>query len=256
MTSDGTDTGAKRSVTQGDWIACMVEFVSFVASDSVTLASISLSPGRDTSAYTVMEASAIWNKASFATLQLRFVLKYDDGTYANISPDLLPIATFASTSYADSSTPDEYALRFQTPMDCELSAVMLRATLSQVCDVVLYDSGGSVVFTVSHDPDFTVGAGSHVIVVPPTTLTANTTYRLALKPTSGSTVTLYGATVNSNAHLGAFPGGIEHYQSTRVNGGAWTDSTTTRPWIYLFLSGIELGSVGGGGGGGAFTFIG
>jgi hypothetical protein len=247
MTDDGTDTGVKRSVTKGDWLGCLVGFVSFVGGNSVTTAGIATTVGRDNNSYFVND-NVGWNKNSFATLQWQMGLKYDDGTYANISPELLPIVLLISNAFASNSTPDEYALRFQVPVECELSAVMLRMTANNFFDLVLYDAGDNVVFTVTHDPDFSIGGGNLVIVVPDTILTANSTYRLAVKPTTTSSITLYSTTVNVNANFGAFPGGIEFYRSTRTDGGAWTDSNITRPWMNLFFNGIDGGSSGGGGG--------
>lgn len=247
MTHDGTDGGNKRSVTEGDVLACVFEFVSFVASDSITIASITTSTGRDNFAYTVNYTGAAWNKGSFATLQLRIALKYDDGTYVFLSPEILPIVGFASTTFASNSTPDEYALRFQVPFDCEVSGVEIRMSPGAAFDLVLYDSGGSTLFTQTIDNDQSItGAGSYAFAFPTTSLTANSTYRLAVRPSTVVGVTFYNFTVSSNAYLQSVPGGIEFYQSTRTNAGAWTDSDITRPWMFLRLTSIDIGSSGGG----------
>ena len=39
-----------------------------------------------------------------------------------------------------------------------------------------------------------------------------------------------------NAILGAWPGGVECYQTHRANAGAWTDTTTRRPNVNLIWS--------------------
>jgi hypothetical protein len=49
-------------------------------------------------------------------------------------------------------------------------------------------------------------------------------------------------------HLQAHIGGTEWYLSSRVNGGAWTDTTTRRPMLWPYISAIDDGAGGGGGG--------
>jgi hypothetical protein len=85
------------------------------------------------------------------------------------------------------------------------------------------------------------------------TIEANTTYRLALKPTTGTNIAVDNLTVSSNTYFQAVPPGIEWYQSTRTDAGAWTDFSNIRPLGGLLINGIEFTA---GGSGGSFAFVG
>ena len=73
-------------------------------------------------------------------------------------------------------------------------------------------------------------------------MSADTTYRLAVKPTTATNVSLYSFSVNAAAIMAAFVGGTQWYQSTRTDAGAWTDSTTNCPFIGLHLSQLDDGA--------------
>ncbi len=258
ITSDGTDIGSKRSVTAGDLLACVIEFESFVASDSIAFSLKNMQVVANMigsiSAYTANFTSS-WSDTENT---MCLVLKYDSDGYVNVQPDVLPITAINTRStFASNSTPDERALRFQLPFAAELDGVQIRGDFNGTTDIVLYDSTSSVLATVSVpiNAQHSGNGGAIIVPFPRTSLSASTTYRLAVKPTSTTNITIYDFDVSTNAHLGAVPGGIQMYNSTRTDAGSWSDTTTQRPFINLRLSGVDI-SAGGGGGGGSFTFIG
>lgn len=250
MTSDGTDVGAKRSVTKGDWIWCVVEFVSFVASDSVTIGALNSAAGDNPLIRTLGNAST----GTYANDSDNGIvaLKYDDGTYGGAQWPSVPTTGFAAYgAYDTADSPDERALRFQVPVPCRLTGAWARLDMDGPMDLVLYDAASSVLTSISLDPDYRVSANgfnSGRIMFPSSIdLAANTTYRLALKPTDGAaTVILYYFTVSANELLQAVPGGVEWYSSSRTDAGAWTDVTTERPLIGLYFDAFDNGVVAGG----------
>lgn len=249
ITSDGTDGGTKRTVTAGQMLAVVIEFESFVASDSVTISGLDnpTDPGGISGYeyYTDHFDAGAWSVAlNIGVIALKYVT---DG-YKNIAHDWAPILAVTATAYNTGSSSDEYALRFQVPMDMTIDGGWVRADIDGDADLVLYDSDGTTVlasgsFDASARPQ--TGAHNHHVNFSPVNLLANTTYRLALKPTTGTSVTLYGFTANSNALMAAAPGGgTSWYRSNRADAGSWTDETAERPWmgihIYSIPSTIEI----------------
>lgn len=242
MTSDGTDTGTKRTVAAGELLACVIDFVSFVASDSFQVQylgySIALS---GLNSYVDDGSSGAYVKDSSSKGML--ALRYNDGTYAEFSYGAWPIMTSTSTAFNSGSTPDERAIRCQVPFSMRALGVWIMVDVDNPCDIVVYDAGGGVVDTISLDPDIraTTTGGPYFCYFPngPVTLTANSTYRISVKPTTGSNVTVFVYTVNSNGLLAAWPPGIEWYLSTRTDAGAWSDTTTSRILGGFIIDGVD-----------------
>lgn len=179
---------------------------------------------------------------------------YDDGTLEYI-PGLVPATAVNSHAINTGTTPDEIALRFQVPVACKMGAVAFRMApggSTRTYDVILYDNGGTALSTTSFDTDQLSSTSANAVPVlfieSEQTLTANTTYRLALKPTTASNQTFYSFDVNANAILAACDGGIECYWSQRTDGGAWSDTTTRRPLITPILTSFDDGAGTGSGG--------
>jgi hypothetical protein len=81
-------------------------------------------------------------------------------------------------------------------------------------------------------------------------LTANTTYRIAFKPTTTTNVTLYYFDVSDANHLQCHVGGTAWAMTSRLDSGAWAAPTTTRrPFLWPFVSSIGDDAGAGGGGG-------
>jgi hypothetical protein len=88
-------------------------------------------------------------------------------------------------------------------------------------------------------------------------LTANTTYRLALTPDTANNVVLYYFDVDAANHMQALDGGTSFAITSRVDAGAWAAPTATRrPWMGIRISAVSDGVGGGGGGGGVRGIIG
>lgn len=241
LTNDGSSGGTKRTVTAGQRLGCVVDFVSFVASDSFQVAPLTLSTRLD-NWYSADGSSGAYAQSN-ATANI--ALKYDDGTYAVLPFNWMPATAVTTRTFNTGSTPDERALRFQVPVDCRCNGAWVLMDLDNPADFILYDASSNVLASYSFVvPERINSAGRlYFVFFDPTDLTRNTTYRLAVKPTTGSSVSVYDFDVPSNAYLGAVEGGIQWYTSTRSDGGAWSDTTTNRPWMGLALSGfIDSGS--------------
>lgn len=257
MTNDGTDLGTKRTVTKDEMIACVIGFENPVSGDSVSIAlqsTISNWSGMLQSYMATGNTTPTWTKTATDPI---IALFYDDGTIAELTDTTLwPISTVTQSVFGSSSTPDEYAMRFQIPFSMRASGLWVRADFDNAADVILYDNSNTSLgsFSVNSalqrasSPGITTRRFSSDV-----TLSANTTYRIAVKPTSTSTITISNATVPSNAYLGTVFG-TEWYMSTRTDAGSWTDDDNAFFPAGLLVNGIDITASSGGGG--SFTFIG
>lgn len=171
-------------------------------------------------------------------------LEYSDGSFAAIA-QVWPINAINTHTYNNGSTPDEYALKFQLPVGARLAGVWLWADTDGDFDLVLYDNSSTALLTKSFDKDNRqgTGIGFHFLRFGGSqAISANTTYQLAIKPTTATSLTIYSFDVNSAALLDQLSGGQNFNHSTRTDAGAWTDTATRRLFIGLMLDGIDVGS--------------
>lgn len=188
--------------------------------------------------------TTVWAKTTSGPVM---TVEYNDGSYEPI-PGTLPASGVPGVTFNNTSTPDERALFFQLPVSVQVTGVWLNmaATNGGNFDVVLYDSDGiTPLATIVWDEDTLQGASDGDVrrfFSNQVTLLANTNYRMSLKPSTATNISLTHITVADVASMDALPGGSEMHLSTRTDAGAWTETTTTRPAISLLISGVESGS--------------
>ena len=249
ITSDGSDTGTKRSVTAGDLLSVVFEFQTFTAADSVVIQTINVSGITSPSGQSYSDLfTASWAKTD-ANGPV-FALKYNDGSYEFIA-NVIPCSTLNNVTFNNASTPDEQGLIFSLPFPVTVTGVWLRVNASADFDIVLYDSDGSTALaTVSVDSDvWAVAASTNAFLrFSPQDLTKDTNYRVVVKP-GASNVVVHNFEVASAAIMDAVEGGQNWHYTQRTDAGAWTETTTKRPWMGLLVSAFDDGvSVGGAGG--------
>lgn len=247
MGSTGTGTGTKRSVTRGDWLACVIRFENFVAGDSVTMSIIEVGSTQ------VVTPSQQWKYTTFSTNAgvaytkntasgVCIALKYSDGTYAQIGLPDGPLLATTLRTFNSGSTPDERGLLFQIPFPARLSGAWIRMDIDNPVSVVLYDAADNVLATAS----YIVGqrpldSGLNGLVVFPNTvnLAPNVDYRLTALPTTASSIAIYDFDVANSALLAALDGGSTWMSTNRTNAGAWTNVNTNRPFMGIVLDGFD-----------------
>ena len=155
-----------------------------------------------------------------------------------------PLTAQGTITYNSGSSPNEYALRFVVPSGAMTSYTIAGARLifspnpaSSTCTISLYD-GTTALHSYTFDTDVasTSAAVPRVIDVlftdsSLTTLSPGNTYRIGITTASGTNTNLLNLSVLLNADLDAVFCGKEWYQSSRTGAGAWTDLTTSRPYI-------------------------
>lgn len=248
LTSDGTDSGTKRTWSIGDKLAVVWEFSSFAVSDSLQIArrGVASSPGQSFP-YKMTNLTGAWSTGSSDGYY--FSLKHSDGYVPLDYNGLVPVVTStASVTFNSGSTPDERGMIFQVPRSMVLTGVWMECDIDFAADLVLYDTDGTTALVTVHlsaSERGNTSVDSGQVFFTPTTLTANVNYRAALKPTTTSSVNLRQITIPSSGYLGCFTLGTTAMLTTRTDAGAWTETNTIVPRMGLIFSGIDVGSSGG-----------
>ena len=168
-------------------------------------------------------------------------LKYDDGTYeVPILASGVADLTGVLAAYNSSSSPNEKGMKFQVPVPFVCDGAWFRASpqIGQpYIDAILYDSGGSVVRSVSFGSQGIIAQGQEDgfwAQWEPYTMTPNSDYTLSLKPTSTTNINWEYRRFASAAIKNAMLGSTWYYR-TRTGSGSWTDYD-----VYWAESGIRI----------------
>lgn len=248
ISSDGTDTGTKRTVTRGDILGIVIEFNSFVAG-SLNIKSI-LSPGAGMNTngrhYLSQYTSGAWAIRSSESITV--ALQYSDGSYSFMG-STLPITAVTQITFASNTDPDEIALKFTIPFDCSLCGIWaVGVDLDGDIDIVIYNSTSTALISRSIDKDIRSSpseTGYEFYFSSSLHLTKNSTYYASFKPTSTTSGQITVIDVNNASILDQMAGGQTWHYSQRVDAGAWTATTTRRPLYGLILDGIYESAGGG-----------
>jgi len=174
-------------------------------------------------------------------------LEYDDGSYA-VHPGVVPIKTRTTRSFGSSSTPDERGLIFQFPFPVRVAGAWAYLDADEAVDIVLYDSDGTTALqTISLDKDVRAANLVATQIYPFDTtseLSANTNYRLVIKPTTTTFIRVMDFTIDTAAIMDSFEGGQNFHHTERTNAGSWTETTTLRPMMGLLLDAFDDGAGG------------
>jgi len=244
----GVSTAA--AVTQGDKVAVMVKADS-TSVPNISLAVIIGKGGGDEVGFPYLYHTDGGNKQNHAPMMC---LEYDDATIEPI------VGTWAVHDVGKSSwtgTSEWRGLRIELEHTARVAGVWWMGYGSAAGGAVLelFDSDGAafstpMTYTVDFDDSKSQSASKlhfHMFSSKET-LSANTTYRAALKPTSG-TVNLEFVeqiTLQEAKWDGVQGGGQEVYWTGSIVGtptapGDWTDVTTKRPVMGLIIDGLEDG---------------
>lgn len=242
ITDDGTDSGVKRTVTRGDLLACVIHCTVYTSGGNNIIALSNNNAWHTVFPYYVFEAGIGWQKDD--TDIPNFALKYNDGTYAFI-PYVSPIIFNTNTHTINTATsPDEVAMKFVPDVTMTISGFKVLVDADNAFDVILYDSSNSVLTSFSHVAGQRGATNNRIMAIPfpaDVTVTAGQTYRLAFKPTTGSSISLYSENVPTSSHMSVMPGGSAYIYSSRSDAGSWTDLNDRRLIASLWVTAISTG---------------
>lgn len=245
ITSDGTDTGSKRTVAYNERIAVVIEFDGGgrLGSDSFVVS------GLAGSATSNIVSNCLKTGGSWAVIAgVAVVLfEFSDGTFGTLQ-NARPVSAINTHTYKqDTGTADEYALEFQVPWPCKVDggwAFLTVAAATADYDIILYDGTTPMASgSVSIDGGEHSSANNRYAIfgfAAEVTLAANTTYRLAFKPTqTTSNISVISIDVAAAGHFQAHPGGTAFQYTTRLDSGSWASPTTTR----RLMAGVRISAL-------------
>jgi hypothetical protein len=247
------DFGASRAVTRGNILAACVDTPNFTAADNFALG------GRVQSTSSGFPYGVSATTTKQATTLPIFAVRYDDGTYAYLAPEMWAVQQVSSRAYQNDTTPDEFGLRFQVPFPTTLKAVAIHARMNanNTADLVVYDDADMVLDTQTIDSDIgQSSAGLRYLVY---TLTADVPieedreYRVVLKAGSATINTeIWYSVFASEALMQTSDAGHLFVATQRTNDGAWTDYDNSgdgflKPSISLLFTAFDDGAGGGSG---------
>lgn len=220
-------------VTEGDLIAVVVKNVSGnwrVRYGTLAAAGFP---------YLAANLSGVWSKLNGPP---RLALGYG-GTYYQLSGTYSEISSVAFNS---GSTPDEIGNLFTLPVGLRVRGMWAGVDFDGMTDIVLYQ-GSTVVASYSVDPDVRFGVSSQISIFRlngSVVLAADTPYRLVIKPTTTTNVTLLHQDLASAALRAASILGSDWQYTSRADGGAWTETATRVALLHLLVDGIDVPSGG------------
>lgn len=246
ITSDGTDTGTKRSVTAGDLMAIVFEFQTFTAADSVVVASVNAQASQISVQLPYQSLNTgTWAKtAAFPAI----VLKYNDAT-VEVPTGCIPASALNVNTFNSSSTPSQRGLKFAIPFTASLTHVMAHIDLDGDVEFVLYNAAGTTLATAALDKDIRTVVSGHMHrfrFASAYTLVAGTTYYLLAKPTTVTNLSIYDFDAASAGNIANYISATWHY-TTCSTPGTYSDTTTKVPFIYPGFCGFDDGASSGGG---------
>lgn len=241
---------ASRSVTFGELVAVVLEYDGFgrLGADAVNVHNLS----RASAQHVNLGSGIVLLTASWATVNAvpNILLEFTDGSFGTLR-SAWPQSNVTSANVNTGTTPDERALEFTVPVPCRVDGawIIMHAGANADFEIVLYEDTTPVA-TVAVDYN-TVSEASNPrvleVLFPEVTLAVETTYRLALKPTTANSTGFYYFELDDAAHREAHAGGAAWAYNSRTDGGAWgTADGTQRPWMGLRISALEVGGTAGG----------
>lgn len=176
------------------------------------------------------------------------IIEYNDVTYPYL-PGAFPVKTLTNIAISTTTTPDEIGNKFVAPGPLRVIGCGIYGNVSQAFELHLYDSGNTSIasVTTAADPQVrsAVGAGMHEYYFnTDVTLTAGATYRIVLKPTSTTSLTVQVLDLDQAGYMSAMPGGTNWQYTSRVDAGAFSETSTRRLPIWLLVDGISDGAGG------------
>jgi len=243
---------AARAVSHGENLAVVIEYdgAGRLGTDTVGIKTVNYLAGGRTNYHSfVLGYVAAWAAVSNVGFS-NLVLEFDDGTFGSLGPSE-PVKTTTTVAYnTGTAGADEYGKRINFPFPFKIAGAYASGkTSANTTDVALkLYAGTTEVASVTIDGntlDTTVNNPMVAYFATPYQCLANTDYYITMSPTSVNSVTLYYYTVDSNALLAVAPGGINGHMVKRLDGGAWTNDTTSVPYMGVIISAVDDGNGGG-----------
>lgn len=231
ITSDGTDTGLKRTIAREEQFCVVFDLQSFAGSDSIRIDGYTNTQGGGGMG---ISGNSLFNGATWAQQpgNAFLIFEFSDGTYGTFSTG--QIGTSSSVNLNSGGSPVEAGMRFIAPFTGKLDGfyAWFNPGGGNV-DCSIYEGTGAADTlpsqTVSFDANAVAESQLRLTYVRfnPTTVFKGQGYRIAIRATTGTSIGVYAMNFPNNASMAALPGGVDMYWSQRDSGN-WTDTNTRR----------------------------
>jgi hypothetical protein len=162
-------------------------------------------------------------------------------------PGHFPMSATSISGTFNNTSGARRGLKFVPPMTARAVGIRTAGSTSVGnYDAILYDVSDNVLSTISVDGDVTSASNNGTMLIFFSTqvvLSAGSTYRIAIVPTSATNVSLGTITLPSADFFGASPAGSSAIATySTYASGSWTDSTTTLPYMDVILDQLDDGA--------------
>lgn len=247
LTTDGTDSGGKRSVAAGDSVFVVFDFSTYTSGvinlmDSTTGQAVHNANYSDH--YTTSWAKLVsWG--CFEVL--------DDADQVVLVIGAIPAINNSSTSINNTTAVREQGNYFQVPAPCKAGGLFVAVDGDGDYEAILYDADGATKLAstnVDKDVRQQTGVANTILrFASDVTLSTGTWYRMVIKPTTSTSLTFRQMDLGTSAGADGMPGGLYCYWTERSSGGSWTEKSDRIAKIWLWVTAIDDGSGGGASGG-------
>lgn len=237
------------SITKGDFFAVKID------SNSGTPATLAIRSFTDDNVWllpTQIDDDGSPARLGFAPC---ICVEYSGDVYYPIH-GVWPIFGVPSYAYNTADTDEAFGLRFQLPAPMRVCGLWVWADFDGGASIELLASNDTVLESLAVDKDLpmeNINVGPHYLLFDTSVeLDANTLYRLVVRATEGTDVTIHGVSVNKTSQLGQLPCGVEFYLTQAPYSGStygtWVNTNTECPFIGLIMDGVDDGTGGASGG--------
>lgn len=243
LTHDGTSGGNRRSVVKGEWVCLVLEFTGTVGAGNVVpygAQSYYLAQG-----FQHRRSTTAWGTNNVGERVMAMGVRYaDSANWAHVpGAQVFPIGT-SQVAFSSSSSPDEIGFKFTCPIGgmrlAAITGIMgISQTNAQTFDLLLIDDATNTIlqqttFTQMQASGFSSSLLSALDFDRSTLvdLASGGVYRVTLRPNGTGSLTVRFQDYPSAALAAGTPlGQMSGHWTQRVNGGAWTDTTTRQPFV-------------------------
>lgn len=189
-----------------------------------------------------------WAKSAAATPVMG--VEYSDGSYEAIL-GLHGAGVVNNNTFNSGSSPSRRGNLFTLPFPARAAGCWAWVDADGDFTIRLYDSDGTTVLatTGSIDKDVRQNTAAGMFFLPFTAtanLSKNTNYRISIEPDTVTSLISYDFDVPTAGYMDQFCGGQSVYSTTYTSPN-WTETTTKRAFVGVFLDAFDDGTAVGGG---------
>lgn len=239
---------ASASITKGQVFCVKIAYASGTSQVIQVINNINTIPSA--SLPYIVTNTGTPTKSAFGNNSSLVALGSSSTTFYHV-PGAYPLSAAGAGTFNNTNSAKR-GLRFTPPMNCRVIGIRwFSASAVGDYNAVIYSDAGSELSSSStaFDGDYSGGiVATSVYFDNPVTLTAGTTYRAAIEPSSATNVNVSTITLPTVNYRTSSPAGTTAHYTTFAT-ATWTDTATdTLPLLDILIDQVDDGAGSGGGG--------